>query len=824
MGSNSQRRKEQSARKLRQARKKQAKRKQETGRGINSNFSRSGVIDVGNNTRHRERLARQKPQAWANETDADVAIFADTVLSTLPLELAEQVTAVRDALQAATESRGEVALKRIALIPRGSPLSEWRLFIRGLVDWLANNTTAAEEAWERLDTERRPGRIATALRLSLRTDLEAIGSTKPPENIAQPADSSAQLAENTVVPETTEPINGEDEQLLYHAKLVRRVRFERAALRVAETGVRFPEEDRQLKIGPRKIQWVKDFVKEYGDTEPELAAGLAQTALRRVAAQNYDDLFVEAARSLSGPRHDRQNNLLRFFYYIRFQDDPAAAKSATKALDQYLTRDLPQNESLPQPLRAAMASQIHLYEANSAMQLDSGIGSIIQQFLAPSEDAVAIRKHLQASIKAYPLNLETYKSYRDWLSAKLDNDRLKPRERKALESELTEVMQSWSRGLPDQAEPRLWLLDHYLENEDLLAAKPHVDFLAASRQEDPRVRATPWKWQLLEAKRLSRLKSALPKVSPHLDEAEKLWPTWLPKQWLPYLRAAWLFRAGQADAFESMRAQICQESGLVRDSLADACMMLGAAQMLQVPSSDLKQLREPVDANVNQLSSLPLADLLAAGGFFWDLHRTKLVYPAYRMHGGKIGKALLARWKKPLKLDGNTKLNIAELNIESIHKALLWSSEYRFWSLNYQITLPAFYLDPTLARQPMFAAARLNAFLKTRYQRGTEPYNEAASILREAALTGRDAYYLYWFTALADDYDDALAKEASQSRGSPFGAAFGAAFANMFGGDKSDDDAENGMDDFFDFDPNCNCPDCQAARRASKQAAPKKRK
>ena len=68
-------------------------------------------------------------------------------------------------------------------------------------------------------------------------------------------------------------------------------------------------------------------------------------------------------------------------------------------------------------------------------------------------------------------------------------------------------------------EPRLWLVDYLLENERLEEARPHVDFLAASRQDDPRVRATPWKWQLLEAMRLCRRKAWLADVPARLDRS-----------------------------------------------------------------------------------------------------------------------------------------------------------------------------------------------------------------------------------------------------------------------------------------------------------------
>ncbi|MGE0756654.1 MAG: hypothetical protein AB7O38_06525 [Pirellulaceae bacterium] len=177
--------------------------------------------------RQYQRFLQQVPQGWAGESPEDVAVFDDQVLQSLPPEQAQQVTAVRAALQDAVESRGSDALQRVASIPRSSPVSPWRLFIRGLIAWLANDPGAAGESWRRLDPERRPGRIAIAMMAALRTDLDQAAETAVP---AQPA------AE--VVAPWSSPLG---RTLLYHAKLLRRMRFDRVALRTAKAGLSVPE-------------------------------------------------------------------------------------------------------------------------------------------------------------------------------------------------------------------------------------------------------------------------------------------------------------------------------------------------------------------------------------------------------------------------------------------------------------------------------------------------------------------------------------------------------------------------------------------------------
>jgi hypothetical protein len=112
----------------------------------------------------------------------------------------------------------------------------------------------------------------------------------------------------------------------------------------------------------------------------------------------------------------------------------------------------------------------------------------------------------------------------------------------------------------------------------------------------------------------------------------------------------------------------------------------------------------------------------------------------------------------------------------------------------------------------MFAAAKVNAFLKFRVHWGSGEFAKFGSLLRAAAQSQRDPYYRYWFVSLADDLDDAMARKASPR------FDLGRAFSAMFGAhdddhdDDDDDDDDDG--DELGFDPACDCPACTAARRA----------
>ncbi len=277
------------------------------------------------------------------------------------------------------------------------------------------------------------------------------------------------------------------------------------------------------------------------------------------------------------------------------------------------------------------------------------------------------------------------------------------------------------------------------------------------------------------------------------DEAEAIWPGWLSKLWLPYLRAALTLRTGQLAEFESERQQINQASGVARDSLTDACMMLGAAQRMRVSAASLKPLRAPLEKALKQLKTLPIEELMEVAGFFWDLHRAQLTYPAYRLHGRQIGKELFARLTKDPKpvLDG--------INEETVQKVVLWGSEARYWSSSYNTKKLSFFSNPAIQRHPMFVAAQVNAFLHQRFHWDREDYRSLGPILREAAQSERDPYYRFWFPKLANDLDDELAAKST----SPFGFNFDSMFGN-----------EGEVDDDLCFDPGCDCAKCQNARLA----------
>ena len=763
-----------------------------------------GATRVPVSVRIKQRLAKQAPEAWDGENAVDSAVFDTTALNGLAPELQTQVVAVRDALVLVCAAQATEAAARVAEIPRSSPLSEWRLLIRGLTSWLDNDLPAAKEVWNRLDTTRRPGRIATAIIAAQLTNLDVIsldrgGASPAVTNDAGPADVSL-LTEAGVK-------NRLDASLLQSAKLLRRVRIDRAAIRIARTGSSQPDEDSDLLIGPAKMKWLREFSLDFEDTEPQLVQALQQTALSRAYHQNFTDLFAVAVGYFKGPVHDRRSELLSFFYY---SGSSSGESVANRYFLNYVDMDLKNNERLSGPLRQAMASECYHRRAALMMQAAEEVPSYLRH--DARDDEKEIERLLKKATSAYPANRDAIRTHVDWVKSQLDNERLTAAEREPLEKKLSTVMKSWADSIPDDVEPRLWLVNHLLDNNELDEAQPFIEWLEVARQDDPRIRALPWKWQVLDMMRLCRRKTEFPKIPGKMLVVESTWPTWLSKDWLPYLRAAFLLRAGDATACEQQRILICEQQNIVRDSPRDACMMLAAAQGMNVAAADLKPLRVVVDAAVNGVAKIPTDDLLALGEFFWDLHRIQIVYPAYRMHGSKFGRELIKR----INAEGSKVTR--RVSQPAFQHAILWASEHRFWPNNDDLKFPKC-LERCAATEPLIAAARISAILQFRNLRAINDARAGLELLRTAATTERDSFYRFWFASLVERTDRAVEKLSEKRFG--FRGMMGA-MAKAFGFG-TDDDEDGGFededDDEDDIDSECNCQDCVAERAAAEKRA-----
>lgn len=740
-----------------------------------------------------DQIAKRTPRAWAGELPEDVAVFDDKVRKSLSQALVAQVEAIRAALQLAAELQGDAAMERLKSIPRSSPLSEWRLYIRGLVAWLASEFEQANESWKRLDSARRPGRIAIAMMAARRGDLDAVATSETDHETAAAPEAAASEAK-TPDEQWSDRL---DSALLRHAKVLRGLRFDRVAIALARASLGKSKPAPDVTLTPADLDWLKDFRGLFAKVEPRLVEQLGGTALRLAAAQPYLDMFTDAIATFRGPAHDPRNLLLQFRYHSNFEPTADVTRRMEAAMTEYVTRDLPDNQNVSKPLRGALLSKLHLEHATELIEaLSSPRARYLRgnEVSLTSDKAQHIKGHLTAALRDYPSHLAAYRTYADWLEFVLEEGPSTKAKQAPVVEELASLMTQWTEGLPNDPTPHLWLLDHFLTAGKIEEAKPHVEWLATARQDNPHVRSAPWKWQLLATFDLARRKSTLAQLPEALAECETLWPKWLSKQWLPYLQAAAALRRGDREGYQRQRDEIGQKLNADKDTLADACLMLAAGQRMSLPSADLKPIREAVDKQITRIQQLSLAELIAAGSFFWDLQRTKLLYPAYRKHGSKLAREFQNRIFKPKSNDAKFAKLVTN---EETQAALLWCSEHAFF--NEAKEFKHIFWDDCIERPDSSRAvlAIVNGMIKQRKLVGYPEYDELSEALRKAVQTERDPFYRYFMNEVVDKFDERRAKSPLLD---PFDDIF-TVFGSMM--DEYDDEFDDVM---------CDCDDCRRAR------------
>ncbi len=732
-----------------------------------------------------QKLSRVRPNAYPNEPIEDRAVFEAHALATLPAESAAQVKLVQEALQLVAAKNDVDAEKGLAEIPRRSSMSDWRLFVRGLTQWYRGETDAAAATFSRLDPERRPGRIAETL-----LHADALRSEDAPQSGA---------------PQSGTPLAGESEldpAVASGAKLVHRIRYERPGLDAARKELtrreKLPDAD-GLDVpegfpGPRQMQWLADFCESSIRHEPELVYTLINNLVRFVTNTPLAPLIDVVAEQANGPPYDPQNLLLRSIYFRKFQDADSEVESFRK---KYIA-SLKNNSSVTKPVAQALEAELFLMAARDEQEPDGPMGMFPFQF-GPGCDDKLIKKYFTAATKACPAHSEAHREYADWLRSQSDGRDVTKAKQKALENDLARAMEQWAAGCPEEIEPRLWLVDHYLENEELERAEPHVRFLADSRNVDLRVQATQWKWHILEAMRLCRRKTWMDGAEEQLDAAEKIWPRWLSKDWLPYLHAALAIRRGDTARYETLRQQIRDSwnTDLVDDyRLADATMMLGAAQRMRVPAADLKPLRQPVEQALKDVEGLSNTALLRAGHFFVELFRAGLVYPAYRMHGSKFADELAAR------LRGGELWPGADTKDPDFWPAIFWLAHQRTFYDNNQVRIPQ--ILRLLNAPEKIAIIIVHADVDRSRRWLTRATLDVLDTLENAIPNETDVYLKYWYKQVLTK---AKEKQAAAETSS-FGGGMMDRIAAMMAGRESDDEDE----DEDDYNPACDCAHCTQTR------------
>jgi len=726
-----------------------------------------------------------RPVVGSSERTEDAAIFNREQRLSLAEPLQVEAANVIESLELTSLGKFEDAIAKLKDIARSSPFSDWRLFVRGLHAFYAGDVETARQNWSKLETKRRPARIASTLLLA-----------------------------ETGMP-LSDAIASHQKDLLEHTQSLR---LRKNAVTAAEAIAKVRHRDPEVTFSISQFAMLLNFISSFRKLDPEFVSRVGQTCVGLSIKQGDLEVFDKLKKLVPGPADDPNWNRTKSTYLLDFKDTGDLMEKASLA---YIERDLPNLSGMAEPLKKALSCQIYLQVATAEAERSESEFSFGFIFGSRNVDYKGVNSLLRKAIQCYP----TYRLGHEKLIASLKkefewNDRSYDgtKERGArLEKEILAAKEAMVRALPDEVETSLELIDIYLDEDELEKANALVKNLSGQRLEDPLAKALPWKLKLKEAMRLSRRKADLAMASKALEEAEAIWPVWLNKNWLPFLKAGLALRGGDQASFEKRTAE-ARESQKTSVLVGDL-MTFAALQEMNIPGPDLKVFRTGVEPKLEKANELKLSDLFSIGSFFWDLTRTGFKHKGYRMQASKAGKAFVKKLKSFTQED----LSPVQINAYS------WGAFHKFWpSGNDPLPSPDFLRRAR--KEPRLAAAILSWLLGLSWfpRNRIADYVPLMAIVKEAARTEKDAFYRYQFDKVSDGFN-AIFQElnAEEERRKSYGSRSDG--YDDDDEDDDDDDDEFDEDDFLDDEDDllddeddsddelCDCPDCRAKRaRATK--------
>lgn len=694
----------------------------------------------------KDRISSLKPMPSPDESGEDIAILSKASRVTLAPELQREADAVVEALEQVSTGEFERAVSSLSGISRVSPYSDWRLFVRGLVAFYQHDKETACQNWARLDRKRRPARIANTLLLSV-TD-------KPlDETMVGPAQDLVETAQSVL--EFREAIA--------------------AATQIASVKHR----DNEASFSVSQVAMLLNLRENFSKVASEFVTAFSQACVRLCTFQPYSDVFELIQPSVTGPKNDPRWNLLAFNYYRQFED---AGDSVHTVANDYLQGDLPKLSHLAEDVRGALASTILVKQARIESERKSGRS--LNYGFKPG-NPTKLEDLLTAAIKSYPKNRLAHQllieSYERQLKGLGDLEIVEKKRFRATEAMVEQF--------GDEVERMLYLIDCYFEEEEIEKAEKLVHRLNQMRHDDPVVKALPWKLKIREAMFLSRRKNQLNQARQSLADAESIWPQWLDRRQLLFLRAAVELRAGNKARFDELNAAAREQCGC--ESWVADVMMFAAMQQMNIPNTELKPHRESILARASDAYNVPLDELCSLGAFFWDLNRVAMKHKAYRIHASNFGKILSVRLYNG-EIPGNKPVFLESLG---------WLALHDFWSEE-RYPIPT-WLDSWMD-EPKAVAAALEPMFRNRLARyEMSNYSKQIELLATAAEVESDPFYRYRFETIARKSRELVASVEAQDR-----------FASRRFHSSMEDDDEDYLEDELTDESFCNCPSCRAERAA----------
>lgn len=371
-------------------------------------------------------------------------------------DLPRQVTAVRDALTAIESGDDQRAAELLQDIPRTSPLSEWKLFARGLSAFYQQDHDRTQANWQRLAPGRPPSRIARTL----------------------------QVATGNISPTDAPDVAGNVKRL---EKLL-------GTGNVYEQIVSLGESWRSGDWR-RFLADLRRFRQRHGKTHDATLQRIAELAWRRAVREGYEERFRQLSALLPAPEMDPHWNRVRALLAERSNyGDANAVEDAWKAYAQ----DMPGLPCLRDDERAIAQGLIYLrlgrkfieFAEHNALRMrtpwDDDGENDVEDLRLPAAN------FLRHSIQVCPRLTDAYREL-----AKL-HEELEDLDKAA------SVYGKLLKQVPDDFDAQLWLARYHLERDEPTQAEAHTEAARRLKPRDPQCVALSWTQQVTTVRHLTK--------------------------------------------------------------------------------------------------------------------------------------------------------------------------------------------------------------------------------------------------------------------------------------------------------------------------------
>lgn len=708
-----------------------------------------------------------RPRPAPDESAVDLAVFSRKSRDLLPPELQREAELIVTALGLVFERLDASALASLQEIPRDSPYADWRLFIRGLVALYQDDSETARQNWRRLDAARRPARIAATLFLGATG--ETCGETLP-----VPLQDLADAGKAVLLRSS----------LLDAARNIARGNAVKA-------GQVFSTE---------QAEWLLKFRDLYRPVDAEFVDQFSHACIQLASQQGSLGAYETLRPRVAGPHYDPA-------WRLRNALNSAAAEideeEIVKLLNDYQMIDCPSIKKVPNSTVCALVSLVCQILSKHFQATPSGWG---WGFLDDELESSEAEQFLQLAIDWYPRNREAHLDLIHLLETQVDQRGRGMEAKSERRDQLAQARRTFVQFFSDDVTTVLLVIDDYLAQDKPQLAQELAATLRGSRWEDPRVQALDWRILIRKASFLSRRKAGLAAAREALAEAEAIWPVWLSRDFLPFLQAALVLRAGDPIRFELLQKAArdnCHAFPLLGD-----IMLFAALQLMHVPGAELKPWRENIELWKGRSTQIQAADLCRIGAFLGDLQEAGIQHSAYRPQSRAFGPTLVRSLKVP-----------SLRQLDCYEKAFRWAATHRFWSGGrYSIVL----MDDIPLSSPRLAAAYLEMLVRdyADYPGLKKNATPLMKLLETTINLEPNPVDRFQFERVLQQARDQIAK---QNQSAEFMGGFFNRFAELFGGHGGDNEPneeyidEEDIDD-GEFDSECDCPRCQAARRRPARA------